>query len=87
MGRIPSPRKLGVMGKNWYNFLDFEFSEIQKTAVTFFAKRGSEENTIINKFLMTEDKLIVGIHLVQLLFTYSVCKPNEQRKETMPTLK
>ena len=75
------------MVENWYNVLDFPFSEIQKTAVTFFAKRRSEVNAIINKFLMTEDKLIPGVHLMQLVFTYSVCKPNEQRKEGVPILK
>ena len=40
-------------------------------------------NEIVNKFLITGDKVIPEMHLKQPGFTYSACRPFTKNKETI----
>ena len=44
-------------------------------------------NNIINKFLLAEDKVMPEMHLKQLQFTYSACRPFTKNKELIQKFK
>ena len=44
-------------------------------------------NKIINKFLLTEDKLMPELHLKQSGFTYSACGPFTEQREKIQKFK
>ena len=44
-------------------------------------------NEIVNKFLLTGDKVMPEMHLIQLGFTYSACGPFTKNKEKYKNLK
>ena len=44
-------------------------------------------NKIMNKFLSKEDKFLPQMHLKQLPFTYSACRPFTQNKKIIQQFK
>ena len=44
-------------------------------------------NAIVNKFLLAGDKLIPEMHLRQLRYTYSACRPCTKNKERIQKFK